>query len=137
MQTFHNILFKAFWSDTPQNIRRQNMCPNEHDGKYIPSCGSKYTYNYCSSPFAVKLFFVSHEQYPDISYTFIYCSSPFAVKLIFTSHEQYPDISYTFIYCSSPFAVKLIFTSHEQYPDFSSHGLLLSPLRPMRLICTL
>ena len=93
------------------------MCPNEHDGKYIPSCGSKYTYNYCFSLFAVKLFFTSHEQYPGISYTYNYCSSPFAIKLFFTSHEQYPDISYTCNYCLSPLAVKLFFTSHEQYPD--------------------
>ena len=38
-----NILqcIKAFLSDTPQSIKRQNKVPKEQDGKYIPSCRSK------------------------------------------------------------------------------------------------
>ena len=44
-QTFLNILlFKAFSSDTPQSIKCQNKGLKKHDGKYIPSCGSKYAY---------------------------------------------------------------------------------------------
>ena len=35
-QTFHNILLKAFLSDTPQSIKRQNKELKEQDGKYIP-----------------------------------------------------------------------------------------------------
>ena len=34
-QTFYNML-KAFSSDTPQSIKRQNKGPKEHDEKYIP-----------------------------------------------------------------------------------------------------
>ena len=32
-QTFYNIL-KAFSSDTPQSIKRQNKGPKKHDEKY-------------------------------------------------------------------------------------------------------
>ena len=39
-QTFYNIL-KAFLSDTPQSIERQNRFRKNTMEKYIPSCGSK------------------------------------------------------------------------------------------------
>ena len=39
-QTFYNIL-KAFLSDTPQSIKRQNRFRKNTMEKYIPSCGSK------------------------------------------------------------------------------------------------
>ena len=37
---FYNIL-KAFSSDTPQSIKRQNKGQKEQDEKYIPRCRSK------------------------------------------------------------------------------------------------
>ena len=38
---FTTYWLKAFSSDTPQRIKRQNKGPKEHDEKYLPSCGSK------------------------------------------------------------------------------------------------
>ena len=38
---FTTYWLKAFSSDTPQSIKRQNKGPKEQDEKYIPSCGSK------------------------------------------------------------------------------------------------
>ena len=38
---FTTYWLKAFSSDTPQSIKRQNKGPKEHNEKYIPSCGQR------------------------------------------------------------------------------------------------